>query len=307
MKQLPLLSLFLALLAILPLRAADAADAFFSPAADKSIRTETYVDADVQTVWRTLTTGAGWEAFLGVKADIDLRPAGIFHILFNPDAPEGQRGSEGCTLLSYTPQRMLSFTWNAPPSFAAVRDGPHKTIVVIETLPAGASRTLVRLTHHGWPAAADSSPQWDEVFKYFEKAWPGVLSALKAHFAAKPSPPAEPSDQAAADKAKAESDPKNGWLYTFVALKREDLLATLTDEEKQQFSAHAGYIKDRCKEGTVVFAGPCTDMKGPACVILDVRTEAEARALMENDPAVKHGLMKANLHPVRLSFVRWRD
>jgi uncharacterized protein YndB with AHSA1/START domain/uncharacterized protein YciI len=257
-----------------------------------------------------LTTSAGWETFLGVKADIDLRPDGKFHILFVPDAPEGQRGSEGCTVLSYTPKRMISFTWNAPPSFAAVRDGPHKTIVVIELLPAGASRTLVRLTHHAWPAAADSTPQWDDVFKYFEKAWPSVLSALKAHFA--PQRPesatkAASDDQAAADKAKPEADPKNGWLYTFVALKREDLLATLTDEEKQQFSDHAGYVKDRCKEGTVVFAGPCTDMKGPACVILDVRTEAEARALMENDPAVKHGLMKANLHPVRLSFLRWRD
>jgi len=31
------------------------------------------------------------------------------------------------------------------------------------------------------------------------------------------------------------------------------------------------------------------------------------RALTEGDTAVKHALMKADLHPVRLSFVRWRD
>lgn len=88
---------------------------------------------------RTLTTGAGWQAFLGVKTDFDFGPGGRFHILFVPDAPEGQRGSEGCTVLSSLPERMLSFTWNAPPKFPEVRAGNHKTVVVIETLPAGAS------------------------------------------------------------------------------------------------------------------------------------------------------------------------
>ena len=270
-------------------RAALGADSFFSPPAERAVRCEAYVDAGVKEVWRTLTTGEGWDAFLGVKADIDFRPGGKFHILFVPDAPEGQRGSEGCTVLSFLPERMLSFTWNAPPTFPEVRAGAHKTVVVIETLP------LVRLTHHGWPGAAESSELWDGVFAYFEKAWPQVLGALRGHF------------QKGASEDRPQADPKGGWLYTFVALKRDDLLQTLTDEEKQQFGAHANYIKDRCKEGTVVFAGPCTDMKGPACVVLDVRTEAEARTLMENDPAVKHGLMKAKLHPVRLSFLRWRD
>lgn len=301
MKSLLSILIALAAFAFAPLKAARAADAFFSPASDKSIRCESYVDANIKEVWKTLTAAAGWEAFLGVKADIDFRPGGKFHILFAPDAPEGQRGSEGCTVLSYQPERMISFTWNAPPKFPTVRNGDHKTIVVIEMLPAGADRTLVRLTHHGWPNVAESTEEWTGTFEYFEKAWPSVLAALSDHFKK------QPDAQSTTDAAKPKPDPKNGFLYTFVALKRDDLLQTLTDEEKQQFSAHANYIKDRCKEGTVVFAGPCTDMKGPACVVLDVRTEAEARALMDTDPAVKHGLMKANLHPVRLSFLRWRD
>jgi uncharacterized protein YndB with AHSA1/START domain/uncharacterized protein YciI len=297
LKTLMLVAAFAALL--IPTRAASAADAYFSPAGDRVIKAEAYVPASIAEVWEAVSTSAGWTAFLGPATTLELRPGGKMEVLFVADAPEGQRGSEGCTVLSYLPQRMLSFSWNAPPKFPEVRSG-NKTIVVIELFPAGASRTLVRLKHHGWPNAKETNEQWDETFKYFEKAWPNVLSALASHFEAK-------SGQPAPLEGEKKPDAKNGWLYTFVALKRDDLLQTLTEEEKQQFGAHAQYISDRCKEGTVVFAGPCTDMKGPACVVLDARTEAQARALMDNDPAVKNGLMKAELHPVRLSFVRWRD
>jgi uncharacterized protein YndB with AHSA1/START domain/uncharacterized protein YciI len=287
---------------LIPTPTASAADAYFSPASDRVINTEAYVPASIADVWEAVSTSAGWTTFLGTPTTLELRPGGKMEVLFVADAPEGQRGSEGCTVLSYLPQRMLSFSWNAPPKFPEVRNG-NKTIVVIELFPAGAARTLVRLKHHGWPSAKETTEQWDGAFAYFEKAWPNVLKALASHFELKKGldPSALPS---AGDPG---LDPKNGWLYTFVALKRDDLLQTLTDEEKQQFGAHAQYISDRCKEGTVVFAGPCTDMKGPACVVLDARSEAEARALMDNDPAVKNGLMKAELHPVRLSFVRWRD
>ncbi|MFM9958724.1 MAG: SRPBCC domain-containing protein [Phycisphaerales bacterium] len=276
-------------------------DAYFAPAGDRLVRAEAYVDAPIDTVWETLSTSAGWTAFLGAATTIELRPGGKMEVLFVPDAPEGQRGSEGCTVLSYLPKRMLSFSWNAPPSFPEVRNGEHKTIVVIELFPAGAKRTLVRLKHHGWPGTAETTEQWDGVFAYFEKAWPGVLDALKEHFA-----PKAPSD-VRADAAGPKPNPKAGWLYTFVGLKRADLIETATDEEKKQFGAHAAYVRDLALAGTVVFAGPSTDMKGPAVIVMDVRTEAEARELMENDPAVKNGLMKAKLHPVALSFVRWRD
>lgn len=279
-----------------------AGDRFFSPASDKTVRSETYVPAGVQKVWASLATGDGWKTFLGTDATIEMRPGGKFEVLFVPEAPEGQQGSEGCTVLSYLPERMLSFTWNAPPQFPSVRAAEHKTIVVIDLMKAGADRTLVRLTQHGWPGAGETSAEWDGAFEYFSKAWPGVLEALAKHHA-----PAMETPSQLPSAGDPELDPKNGWLYTFTGLKRPDLLATLTDEEKKQFSDHAAYIKRLCLEGTMVFAGPCRDMKGPAVVILDVRKQADAERLMNEDPAVKHGLMKASLHPVRLSFIRWRD
>lgn len=291
---------FLALTSLLCLCSVGAgADRFFFPASPKEIRTERYVDASIADAWAAWTTSAGFTAFLGVPATIEPVPGGKFEVLFMPDAPAGERGSEGCTVLSTLPNRMVSFTWNAPPTFPSVRNGGFKTMVVVEFFPAGAARTRVVLHHHGWPAEGESTADWDGTFEYFQKAWPNVLAAMASHFAEKNAAPG--------NSAGTPPDPKNGFLYTFVELKRPDLLSTTTDEEKKQFGAHANYIKGLTANGTVVFAGPCLDMKGPAVIVLDVRTEQAARELMENDPAVKHGLMKANLHPVRLSFERWRD
>ncbi len=41
---------------------------------------------------------------------LDLCPGGAFEMYFNPDAPEGQRGGEGYTILAIEEMRLLSFT-----------------------------------------------------------------------------------------------------------------------------------------------------------------------------------------------------
>jgi len=37
---------------------------------------------------------------------------------------------------------------------------------------------------------------------------------------------------------------------------------------------------------------------------LEAESETEARYLMENDPAVKNGIMTAELHPYRIALMR---
>jgi uncharacterized protein YndB with AHSA1/START domain len=132
------------------------------------------IDAPVAEVWAAWTTPAGLKAFLGVDSAIELRRGGKYELYFGPPALAPNRGSEGCTVLSYLPERMLSFTWNTPPSFPAQRALGPTTFVVIELAPAGDSATDIRLTHLGWPAGAE----WDPVFAYFDRAWANVLAAL---------------------------------------------------------------------------------------------------------------------------------
>ena len=46
------------------------------------------------------------------------------------------------------------------------------------------------------------------------------------------------------------------------------------------------------------------DPSGMGIVILEVDSEEEARVLMENDPAVKEGIMEAQLFPYRVALIR---
>jgi uncharacterized protein YndB with AHSA1/START domain len=147
------------------------------------------IGAPVADVWAAWTTSAGLKSFLGADSTVELHPGGRYEIYFGPPALAPNRGSEGCTVLSYVPERMLSFTWNVPPSFPAQRALGPTTFVVVELTPAGPAVTDVRLTHLGWPAGAE----WEPIFAYFGRAWGSVLGALKKSkappTAAPPSPP----------------------------------------------------------------------------------------------------------------------
>ena len=103
----------------------------------------------------------------------------LHEILFNMDAEEGTRGSEGCRYLSYLPGEMISFTWNAPPHLSLRRSN---TWVVITFTPRGTSDTDVRLVHTGFL----EGPDWDDYMAYFESAWGYVLDLQHQHHAHRP-------------------------------------------------------------------------------------------------------------------------
>lgn len=262
--------------------------------APPAIGVEGIVNAPVAEVWKKWTTSEGVASFLDTPANIELRPGGPFEIYFKPDAPQGQRGSEGCTVLSWLPERMLSITWNAPPKYPGVRNGSRHTFVVITLDAMDPATTRVRLTHDGWPEAEEAgalAEEWKGTHEYFENAWPNVMKALADSFS-----PAESTP-----------DPKSGWLYLVTEFRRPDLLTTMTDAEKEVFSRHLEYMTDLSAKGALVVAGPCTDLSGRGIVVFQAVNEPAARAIMEADPALKEGLIKAELHPMRLVFLRGRD
>lgn len=142
-----------------------------------TITKTTTVNASAADVFKVISTGEGWKSFLGVAdAAIDLRPGGKLEISFGAEAPPGSRGSEGCQVLSFVPDRTLSFTWNSPPKFAAER--PKHTWVVISLADAGPGKTDVRLDHLGFGQGGN----WSDIHTYFDRAWGNVLAALKQHY-----------------------------------------------------------------------------------------------------------------------------
>lgn len=146
---------------------------------DRRIDRETTANASLDEVWKLWTTTEGMKSFLVEEASIQLEPGGEYEIYFSKDAPEGSRGSEGCRILSYLPNEMLSFSWNAPPTIPELRKLGPCTWVVVRFEKLGDNETRVKITHMGILEGAE----WDAYLKYFTNAWPMVLEACRRHFA----------------------------------------------------------------------------------------------------------------------------
>jgi hypothetical protein len=72
-------------------------------------------------------------------------------------------------VLAVQRQRMLAFTWNAPPSLQSVRrQMPHAVVRLVETEKGETSATLC---HDGWGEGGE----WDAASQYFARAWSEVV------------------------------------------------------------------------------------------------------------------------------------
>jgi uncharacterized protein YciI len=77
-----------------------------------------------------------------------------------------------------------------------------------------------------------------------------------------------------------------------------------TKEDNQIGADHFNRLKQALEAGILIFAGRSLDGLGPAVVVIEAEAEEEARQFMLDDPFVKHGLFKAELHPFRAALVR---
>jgi len=146
----------------------------------RMIQKEAVVPASLAEVWDAWTTVRGVTTFLGPSAKLELAIGGPYEIYFDPNALPGSQGSEGCKVLSYLPRQMLSFDWNAPPQFPNVRKERTWIVILLEEL--GERQVKVKLAHLGWR----DGEEWDEVFRYFSRAWGTVLARLEHRFSAGP-------------------------------------------------------------------------------------------------------------------------
>ena len=145
-------------------------------AQDRVIHKEVLVKAPVEAVWQAWTTSEGIKTFFAPDARVEARVDGPFEIYMNPFAPPGMKGADDMRILALQPQRMLSFTWNAPPHLPEAR--AQRTYVTVRMKPATEGETQVTLTHGGW----GDGGQWDQAYDYFNRAWGNVLANLQKRF-----------------------------------------------------------------------------------------------------------------------------
>jgi len=99
------------------------------------------------------------------------------------------------------------------------------------------------------------------------------------------------------------TDAAQQFLYRLQVTRLEMLRGGPTPEEARVVGAHLNYLKKLAEEGVVVLAGrtQTNDDTTFGIVILNAADEAAARAVMENDPAVKGSVMHATLFPFRVA------
>ena len=157
----------------------------------REICTSVVVNATVADLWHAWSTTEGATTFFAPRAHILLAPGGAYELFFDPTAPVGQQGSEGCSIVEFQPEQYLCFTWNFPPSIPSLRE-KHTTVGVgLQAVQGG--KTRVVLTQTGWSIGED----WSQGFSYFQRAWKLVLARLKHRFESAPidwSNPYEPPD-----------------------------------------------------------------------------------------------------------------
>ena len=151
-------------------------DRYPKETSDRILRKEVSAVAGLDAVWEAWTTSDGAKTFFSADNKIELRPGGPYEIYFNDQADYGQRGSEGCRILSYLPKKMLSFEWNAPPDFGPLRK--QHTQIILQFQQIDSIRTKIILIQHGWGVGED----WDRLYDYFDRAWSYVLDNLKKRF-----------------------------------------------------------------------------------------------------------------------------
>jgi uncharacterized protein YndB with AHSA1/START domain len=142
----------------------------------RRLEQEVIVSAPRSEVWRAWTTREGAQTFFAQDAKIELKPGGPYEIYFNMAEPPGSRGGETNQVIAFEPERMIVFSWNAPPKFGPLRN--EHTYVALRFEDAAGGGTRVRLTHFGWR----DGKEWNEIYDYFDKAWAWVLGNFKKQY-----------------------------------------------------------------------------------------------------------------------------
>ena len=91
------------------------------------------------------------------------------------------------------------------------------------------------------------------------------------------------------------------YLYRIQATRLEMVTREPTDEEASILSDHVNYLEDLTREGVVLVFGRTQNNDSSTFGIVIFRAESEdaARSIMNNDPAVKKGIMRAELFPYK--------
>lgn len=98
----------------------------------------------------------------------------------------------------------------------------------------------------------------------------------------------------------------NQWLYVLKPTRLEMLTEGATDYESETVSRHFAYLQGLTKQGVMILVGRTqnADENTIGLAIFEAEDESAARKIMESDPAIVGGVMRADLYPYKIALMR---
>jgi uncharacterized protein YciI len=96
------------------------------------------------------------------------------------------------------------------------------------------------------------------------------------------------------------------WIV-FLHAPRERFAETMSDEEERIMGAHFERLQGLYEDGTMILVGPTLGQVNTGIAVFEAPDEEAAQRIVDDDPAVTSGLMRAELRPFQLSLLRGRD
>ncbi len=95
------------------------------------------------------------------------------------------------------------------------------------------------------------------------------------------------------------------YLYRIQPVRPAMLSDGPTEEETRATGEHFNYLKDLTEKGVVVLAGRTTntDYSSFGIIVFFAESDEEAESIVQNDPAVKNKIMRAELFPYRIALM----
>lgn len=145
--------------------------------------TEGIVEAPVAEVWKVFATKEGLEKCVVAKAEIDLRIGGSMKTHYDPKGKLGDENAIEHQILSYEPQRMLSFRCIKTPEKFPFKAAMTKAWSVVYFEPIDGNRTKLRIVGCGYTPDEESQ----KMRAFFDRGNSWTLKNIQEKMA-KPTP-----------------------------------------------------------------------------------------------------------------------
>ncbi len=96
------------------------------------------------------------------------------------------------------------------------------------------------------------------------------------------------------------------FVYVLRAVRPAMLIDGMTRAEEEAVTRHVVYLQEHAERGDMLLFGRTdTNDEGTfGLVVFEADSQRDARALMERDPAVEGGVMRAELRRYRVAYMR---